>query len=143
MKKDNRQLKVLLIGMMSVIAGVFVFFFLALRKEDLNLQTYIWLGIVLTILIACLVIFISRYKDVKKGIPLEDERSKQVLNMAASRAFYVTLYWLLAISTFEKFFAGLAGLDHLTASQVTGGGIMGMAIAFLGFWLYYNKKGNI
>ena len=95
-----------------------------------------------------IMIFISffvlrRYKDVKKGLPLDDERSKKVMTMASSRAFYVSLYWLLAISMLEEFFANIVGLEHLSASQTVGGGILGMAMAFIIFWIYYDRKGNL
>lgn len=143
MNNDKKLLYKLGMAMLLVVAGTLVFYFIAFSKEDLNLQSYIWIILVFVILIVGFVIFIKQFQDVKKGMPLKDERSKQVLNLAASRAFYVTLYWLLAISIFEKFFAGFAGQETLDASQTAGGGILGMAIAYFGFWFYYNRKGNI
>lgn len=143
MNNDKKRLQMKTLFFSLILVGASVFFYLAFRKGGLNPQNYVWVALVFAILVFSFIIFIKRFKEIKKGLPLEDERSKKVLNLASSRAFYFTLYWLLAISTFEKFFAELAGLEHLTASQTTGGGILGMALAFLGFWIYYNHKANI
>jgi len=143
MKKDKNQLIKLASAMVLVLVGVVLFGFILGQKEGLDLQAYIWIGIVAAILLFSFVVFLIRWKDVKKGMPLEDERSKKVLLYASSRSFYLTLYWLLALSIFEKFFAGLFGAETLTAGHTVGGGIFGMTIFFMVFWFYYNKKANL
>ncbi|MFH1401377.1 MAG: hypothetical protein ABIG40_00155 [Parcubacteria group bacterium] len=86
----------------------------------------------------------KRYRDIKEGMPMEDERSRKVVTRAAAKSFYFSLYWLLTISWFEPFFARvLFGGEKLDASQTVGGGIAGMAIFFFIFWFYYDKKGKL
>ena len=99
----------------------------------------------ITLLVIFFMVFFIRrnYWEVSRGMPLEDERSKKVMTQAAAMAFYISLYWLLALSLFESFFAGMFGVEHLDASQTTGGGIAGMAIAWIVCWLYYDKKGKL
>lgn len=143
MKNDNKKLKLMVMTMLLVVVGVILFGAMAIRKGEINLQNILWMGVVFLVLVFSMIIFIYRYKDLKKGIPLEDERSRKVVTMASSKSFMVTLYWLLAIATFEKFFAGLVGLEQLDAGQTVGGGILGMAVAFISFWFYYNRKANI
>jgi hypothetical protein len=86
---------------------------------------------------------LRRYKDIKQGMPFEDERSKKVMTSAAAHSFFISLYWLLIISMFESFFAKMFGTEKLDASQTVGGGIAGMAIIFLICWFYYEKKGKL
>jgi uncharacterized membrane protein len=97
------------------------------------------------ILVVFMVFFIARrYRDIKGGMPLEDERSRQVITRAAAASFQATLYWLLAISMFEPFFAKiLFSTQKLDASQTVGGAITGMAVSFFIFWFYYDKKGKL
>jgi len=141
MHKDKKRL--FFMGLLSTIVFLTVIL-LAIMEIKNGKITFgsIFSIIIPLILIVFMVFFITRkYRDLKQGMPLEDERSEKVINQAAKSSFYVTLYWLLAISFFENFFAGLIGQETLEASQVTGGGIAGMAIMFFAFWLYYNKKG--
>ena len=143
MKNDKAKLMKLTIVMILVFAGVLFFYIITFRKEDFNFQHIAWIGIVFVVLIFSIIVFLSRLKDVKKGMPLEDERSKKVLNMASSRGFYVTLYLLLGISIFEKLFADIAGVEQLDAGHVVGIAILGMTIVFICFWFYFNKKANL
>lgn len=74
---------------------------------------------------------------------MEDERSKKVVTMAAAKAFYVSVYWLLAISIFEVFFAGIVGQETLDTGQTVGGGIAGMTLIFIAFWFHYNRRSDL
>jgi hypothetical protein len=102
------------------------------------------LYIITPMLLAIFMIYFvyRRYRDVKSGLPLEDERSKMVINLAASRAFYITLYWLLAISMFDSIFADMFGVEKLEAHQAISLGIVGMALFFMGGWFYFSRKGE-
>ncbi len=76
-------------------------------------------------------------------MPMEDERSKLIQYKAAAMAFYTSLYWLLALSMFQSFFAKfLFNTSKLDAEQTVGGAIAGMAVLFGIYWIYYNRKGN-
>ena len=80
-----------------------------------------------------------RWFDVRKGFPSEDERSKKVMTNASSKAYYVSLYWLLLIS----FSVEVLEIVELDVGQAIGIGIVGMAILFGIFFLYYNGKGDV
>lgn len=126
-----------------VVATMTLYSIMIVKDGTYEIGDIIVLFLPFMIIVGIASLILSRYKDVKKGIPLEDERSKKVMDMASSRAFYISMYWLLFISFFEDFFAGIAGLEKLDASQTVGGGIMGMAVAFIIFWIYYDRKGNL
>lgn len=72
------------------------------------------------------------YDDIKKGIPLVDERTDKVKTNAASIAFHISLYmWLgimfLTLYTEDSDYLIIAGILAMT-------GIYGLS------WLYQNSK---
>jgi hypothetical protein len=96
------------------------------------------------ILIIIMGIFIARrWKAADQGMPLEDERSRKVKTNAASTAFYISLYWLLAIGWFEEAIAEAFKVERMDAGQAVGAGIGGMAVIFLLCWFYYEKRGKL
>jgi len=143
MKKDKTRLILMAVLTITLLIGAVLYGFTMTESEKANPGNIISFLIPL-ILVIFMVFFIwRRYKDIKEGMPLEDERSKKVITQAAAKSFYFSLYWLLAISWFESFFADkLFGLEKLDAGQVIGGGIAGMAIFFFAFWFYYDRKGK-
>jgi len=97
-------------------------------------------SMVLIIFAAILVVFfeffaLRRYNDAEKGMPFEDERSRRVMEKAAAKSFYVSLYVLLAIGLFSE-----GAIQFRDVSQATGAVIGFMAILFFAFWAYYNRK---
>jgi uncharacterized membrane protein len=95
------------------------------------------LGIIIAITIFAFAVIVYRRgnKDLKEGYPLKDERSKRVLEKASSLAFYVSLYLLLAIGYFSDDL-----ISFRDVSQATSVAVGGMALLFLIFWIYYNRK---
>lgn len=93
------------------------------------------------IIIAAILLFffgffaLRRYKDAKLGLPFEDERSKRVMEKAAAKSFFVSLYVLLFIGMFSE---GL--IKFRDVSQATGTAVGIMALLFFAFWAYYNGK---
>jgi uncharacterized membrane protein len=95
------------------------------------------LGLVIAISILAFAIFVFKKgnRDMKQGYPLQDERSRKVLEKASSKVFYVTLYLLLAIG-----FLSEDVIKFRDVSQATSLAVGGMAVLFFIFWTYYNKK---
>ena len=97
-------------------------------------------GGILVIIVIFMIPFVKRrYFDVKDGYPYEDERTKRVMTNAAAKAYYISLYWLLAIS----FSVEVLEIIELDVSGAIGTGIVGMAIIFGICYGYYNRKGNV
>ncbi len=95
------------------------------------------LGAIIAIIILAFAITVYRRgnKDMKKGFPLQDERSRRVLEKASSLAFYISLYLLLAVG-----FLSDDIIKFRDVSQATGITVGCMALLFAVFWAYYNKK---
>lgn len=144
MRKDKVRLIFIMVVTVSLLLTTVLYVITSISKGGVNTGNLFSFAVPL-IGVAFGIFFISRgYKDVKLGVPLEDERSKKVLTQAAARTFYFSLYWLLAISWFEPYFAkSLFGTEKLDASQIVGGAIGGMTIFFIISWLYNNKKGQL
>ncbi len=145
MQKDKRRLTLMATVTILVLATTALYGFMAVSGQGVSFGNVIAMVIPLLAVIFMLFFIVRRYQSVKAGMPLEDERSKMVVTRAAAKSFYVSLYWLLAISWFESFFAEklFGGAVKLDASQTVGGGIAGMAICFFIFWFYYNQKGKL
>jgi uncharacterized membrane protein len=94
------------------------------------------LGIIIatTIFVFAVFVFARGNADMRKGFPLRDERSRKVLEMASSKAFYATLYLLLGIGLLSDV------IPFRDVSQATGAAVGFMAILFAVFWVYYNRK---
>ncbi|MFA6888555.1 MAG: DUF2178 domain-containing protein [Candidatus Woesearchaeota archaeon] len=93
--------------------------------------------ILLSLLILGMIVFVFRKgnSDLKKGYPLQDERSKRVMEKATSKAFYVSLYALLLIGFLSDEIIQFKDTSQALNLVV---GIMGLL--FLGFWIYYHNK---
>ncbi len=91
--------------------------------------------IAITILAFALFVFVRGNRDLKEGYPLKDERSRRVIEKASFTSFYVSLYLLLAMGYFSDDL-----IPFRDVSQATSVAVGGMALLFLIFWLYYNRK---
>lgn len=96
-------------------------------------------GSILVIIVIFMIPFVKRrYFDVKKGFPFEDERSKKIMNRTAACAYYISLYWLLAIG----FASSNEWIQFEDVSQAINLGILGMAIIFGICYLWIGRKGD-
>jgi uncharacterized membrane protein len=123
-----------------VIVSLFVILTGALFSVNVFMKGEIASGILgiiiaLSILFLALFVFNRGNRDLKEGYPIHDERSRKVIEKASSKAFYVSLYLLLIIG-----FCSERTIKFRDVSQATSVAVGGMALLFLIFWIYYNKK---
>jgi len=81
--------------------------------------------IAIIILIFAIFVFTRGNRDLKNGFPLKDERSIRVLEKASSKAFYVSIYLLLAVG-----FLSEGVIKFRDVSQATSIAVAGMAVLF-------------
>ncbi|MBW2991632.1 DUF2178 domain-containing protein [Candidatus Woesearchaeota archaeon] len=132
MKDNIRLLSMVVISLFVIITGA-LFVYSAFMQGEIAGGIF-GAVIALIILAFAMSVFIRGSKDLKKGLPLKDERSRRVMEKASSRAFYISLYMLLAIGFFSD------RIPFRDISQATGLAVGLMALLFAGFWIYYNKK---
>ena len=143
MKKDKIRLYVMAAGLFTMLLGAALFAYMAYSKNEVNTSNIVYLMFPLLIMLIMIPFVLRRFKDVKRGMPMEDERSKKVINRAAAMAYYISIYWILIVGWFEKPITEILKIEMLTTSQTTGICIMGMAIIFFISWFYYDKKGKL
>jgi hypothetical protein len=79
---------------------------------------------------------ISKLKSAKEGLGSEDELSQLLKDKASSRSYYVSLYWWLIVMY-------MSDKTSIATDTLIGVGILGMAVLFAGFWIYFNFKDKI
>ena len=134
--KDKIRMTAIIIVSLFVIATGTLFSLMRFMKGDVAGGVGGAL-IALIILVFAISVFRRGNRDMKKGFPLQDERSKKVMQKAMSMAFLVSLYLLLAIG-----FLSDDLIKFRDVSQATSLAVGGMAILFAVFWAYYNRKGD-
>ena len=137
--KKTEKARLTLIAIVSIFVIITGTLFAIKSFQNKNFSGGI-LGIIiaLIILIFAIIVYKRGNKDLKGGFPLQDERSKKVMQKAMSMAFLVSLYLLLAIGWLSE-----GVIKFRDVSQATGTAVGGMALLFLIFWIYYNSKGGI
>lgn len=108
--------------------------------DYLNTSSKEGIGVLLVVLI--LIVFgakliKNKYESIKRGEPFKDERSRKIETKAAAYAFYIGIYWLLALSIMIDTFK-----LEIPASSVPSVGLVGMTVIFGLSYLYLNKKGE-
>jgi Ca2+/Na+ antiporter len=99
-------------------------------KENSLGTAFLMLSLIL--FLSLMAVFLKKsYRDMKAGIPAQDERSKKVRLYAAGYSYFFSLYLWLALLMFQKHF------DH---DDILLTGLLGMGIIFGVSWIIVNKK---
>jgi uncharacterized membrane protein len=136
MKKDKKRVLLIGVGALLFVSTLVLFAMTSIKIGNVIIGAG---SIIIAVVVAIFAAFIitRKYDSVKKGFPLEDERTKNIMQLAGYRAFLVSIYWLLALSWLSD--------DWITfrdPSQALGMGILGMAIIFGLSWLYTSARGE-
>ena len=139
-KNAKKQFKLMLGLFASLLIGlvVFVTVMFIYKAGEFNAYTIMSVIIALLILVFALFFVIKRKREIDQGVPQHDERSRKIMNLAAARAFYISLYWFLAIMWFDILFEKM----QLETNSVVGLGIAGMAVIWAICQIWYNKFGD-
>jgi uncharacterized membrane protein len=133
---SGKRIRLILFAIISlvVIATGALFWINAYIKGDVA-GGILGVLIAFSIFVFALFVFKKGNQDLRKGYPLQDERSTKVKEKASSRAFYVSLYLLLLVGLLSD-----SVIKFRDVSQAMSATVGGMAILFAAFWVFYNKK---
>ena len=94
----------------------------------------ITIGIIFLLVLFAVFVGYKRLTSARRGEPVEDELTKNVLRRTAALSYYISLYLWVAI-LFIK--------DRITIDpeEMLGAGILGMAITFAICWIIFNFRG--
>jgi hypothetical protein len=73
-------------------------------------------------------------KEAGNGLPFQDERTKRIVLHANSKAFELSIWWLLALMY-------IADTIDIIPRHVAAAGIAGMALLFFVSWVWYDQRG--
>ena len=122
----------------SLVLLALVGLFVAMKKVDMI--QIIPIAIVVIILG---IIFISKNlkdaKDVKKGLTIEDERSRKVSLLAGAKSFQISMWYILIL----MWVSSVLNIITLNPEQSLGFSIVGMAIIYGITWLWANKQEDL
>ncbi len=100
-----------------------------------NITIAILLIISMIPFVGILLVFIRKhYRELKAGIPFDDERTKKVRMYAAGYAYFVSLYVWIILLMFHK---------YLDRDDILIIGLLGMFISFNLSWVLINRKKDI
>jgi len=135
MSKTSNNARLLLgaVVIIFVVATLSLYFF-SISPGGIEFGEGLILILPLIILLGFGIFVIKRHKDANGG-PLEDERTRNIMNVSMARAYLFSIYWLLFLGFFSEDF----GLASLAASSLIGVGILGMAILFGICYIYTSR----
>jgi len=81
--------------------------------------------------------------DMKKGLPTEDELSKQIMNRAGALSYYFTIWLAIAIMWIDTlYFKDVLG-THLTTMEIVGAIVLVSGGFFIGTAIFLKKLGRV
>ena len=83
-----------------------------------------------------------KLEDRKSGFPAQDERTKKVTGKAATYAFFIGSYFMVALMIANLINLELTGLPLLEVGYALVISLLVQSLAFLGLRLYFNRKGE-
>lgn len=139
--KLKLKLSVIILLTATMILGV-IFYGMYSSFAEEYVQSIIVLIISIAMMIIAVWIFRRESKNVKAGLPLEDERSKLIKQKAAAYSYYVSLYYLLGLMWYNIIAQNFLSLPRMDTEAALGVGIGGIIILFFVIWLIVSKRGD-
>jgi putative effector of murein hydrolase LrgA (UPF0299 family) len=93
-----------------------------------------WLVLGVVVLTFGVIYFRGGLKDVKNGLPFQDERTKKISLQAGSKTFELSIWWMLALMY-------ISDKIDILPRHVAAAGIVGMALLFFLSWTWYDTRG--
>jgi len=130
-----KDIKEILVGIGIAVAVIVTLSFFVLNAGNIELDEIISIGIVLILVVSALYILWDRIKNVKRGLPAEDERLKLTNYKACSYGFIASIWSavgapLLSGILFDYEMPG----HYVTAAVVLCGGLTFMVSFFYLAW---------
>lgn len=137
--KEKRSI-VLRIGIsLSAIIAIAVLF---LYPGGLSAFEYFASILVLVLVIGATIIIIKRMRDVKAGLPTEDELAKKVSWKAGAYAYYASI-WIAVGLIWFPLVAEIFGFRELTVMEALGTVILLSGAVYIGLYFLFNRKGDV
>lgn len=118
---------------LSVVVGI-MYLTITLFLQGRNAMALLLLLTMFAIVWKLSVLLTKLYGDLKRVMPISDERTKKVRLYAAGYAYFISLYIWLILFMFHKY------LDYDDSLMF---GLIGMALSFGLSWLFVSRRKGI
>ena len=99
-------------------------------------------GILVTIVLIGIFVLWKMLRDRRSGFPLKDERTQRVTGTAATYAFYIGSYFMLALMGVNLLNQELTGVALLETGYALVISVLVQTLAFGFIQAYLNRKGD-
>jgi hypothetical protein len=136
--KKMKDIRGILLGIGIAAAVIVTLTFYLLNAGNIELREIISIGIVLILIVSAMYILWDRIKNVKNGLPAQDERLKLTNYKACSYGFIASIWSAFVVPLLSEilFDYEMPG-NYVTASVVLCGGL-----TFMISYLYLARKGE-
>ena len=100
-------------------------------------------GILAIIVLIGVFVIWRKVKDRKSGFPAKDERTQKVTGIAATYAFYIGSYFMIALMWTNFLSQELLGAPFPEEGHAIILAVVVQSLTFLGVRLYLNRKGDL
>jgi len=130
-----KDIKEILVGIGIAVAVIVTLSFFVLNAGNIELDEIISIGIVLILVVSALYILWDRIKNVKRGLPAEDERLKLTNYKACSYGFIASIWSAVGAPLISGILFDYEMPGHyVTAAVVLCGGLTFMVSFFYLAW---------
>jgi peptidoglycan/LPS O-acetylase OafA/YrhL len=100
--------------------------------------------VVLTIIlvIGVTAIIINKSKEVKKGLPAEDELSKKISWRAGAYSYFATIWIAIAIMWYNTLGVDKLGLYELSTVEIVGVIVLVSGVIYISLAMLFNRRGG-
>ena len=99
-------------------------------------------GILATIVLLGVFVLWKKLKDRRSGFPLKDERTQKITGTAATYAFYIGSYFMIALMGVNLLNQEFTGAPLLETGYALVISILVQSLTFIGVQAYLNRKGE-
>jgi divalent metal cation (Fe/Co/Zn/Cd) transporter len=99
-------------------------------------------GILAIIVIVGVFVIWRMLRDLRSGVPLRDERTQRITGTAATYAFYIGSYFMVALMLANLLNLEFLGTPLLDTGYALVVSILVNSLTFLGLRVYFNRKGD-
>ena len=99
-------------------------------------------GILVTTVLIGIFVFWKMLKDRRLGFPLKDERTQKITGTAATYAFYIGSYFMIALMAVNLLNQEFTGVPLLETGYALVLSVLVQSLAFIGIQAYLNRKGD-
>ena len=136
-KEMKKSYKVLFIVSLLVVLAI-VGSLVAMKKVP-SIESIFIVAVIVILAVIFVVKSVRDAKDEKKGLTIEDERSRKVSLLAGAKSFKITIWYLLIL----MWISNVLEIVPLSSELSLGAGILGMAIIYGITWLWANKQEDL